>query len=306
MNRFKRVGLAASFAFLSSSFFAGAEDLAAAAESGPAFTEPLRLRLETARNGGRVTLTAVQIGPSTVATGRTRYVSAEDLIFPETAAYAMADSGNPILFGLPPGAPEPASSRAALVTDLWLNSGVFNIADQRDGLVFRFPEGLVNGPGPDLVVAEIGAAVGTESAAAPGVAAPGGDRFEITVRHADSRRWSADIGPQDYVAQGRLGQIANYAKEDDTALESLEEFDSAVAAPLATIDYMHLYAVVIDLSALGVPAGTRVSTLALRSDPIEAAGGRSDFARGGRYFYIDPVLVAGLPPADSSNPNQSR
>lgn len=253
-------------------------------------------RLETERDGEALRLTSVQVRTDAHEAGSVRQVPVGELLMPDIVGYALAASGNPILFGIPPAAAAPAAARSALLTDDVLNSGIFNIAADQVGLGVRFANGLINGAGPDLILAEISADVGAESAAAPGIPAPGGDRFAVTWREA-GRTSTHIVEPGDYVAHGLLGKIANHAIEGDEPPRSLAALDTVAASWRATIDYMHLYVVAIDLSDLGVPAGDAIETLELRAMPIEASGGTGDYAAGERYFYLDPMLIAGLPPA---------
>ena len=134
-----------------------------------------------------------------------------------------------------------------------------------------------------------------ESAASPGVAAPGGDQFHVLARSEGGETFGLVVRPKAYASQGLLTPISNYAKADTSPLASLMALDSADASLRATVDYLHLYAVALDLSDMEMPQGDGVSIVTLRSLPLSAEGGRSDYAAGGRYFYLDPVLVLGLP-----------
>lgn len=232
------------------------------------------------------------IGVSVRRGGRLMTFDAERLIRARLVHFKSSDTASLIT---PPGSPPP-SSRATLLGDLILNSGVINPGgadeppvgdpvpagpDATPGFAVEFAEPVVNLPGDDVVLFEFHRKLGSP---------PGGDAFFVgPLRAAAGLRWvrierfdfdvddprAIPIGP---FTLWRLAQPA----------QSLQELEHAPVSPAASPDDFKALAVGIDLSRLGYAEGAEVGGLFFQD-------------LSGKGLMVDPVLVAGLPTPQSPN-----
>lgn len=239
--------------------------------------------------------------------GRVRHFGPDDWVRPRIAGYAQAPAGIIVAFGSPgsldlptgrqseTGAVLPATpgedERVGTVIDDFVNSVLLNIAADRDGLVLAFDDRLVNRPGPDLVIAEIGLPPGGVSAGCPGIPAPGADPVKAVLQ--DGR--SVSVPSSAYTDFGPAGMLVNHGNPSLTRhgerLESLQDLRTADLRPLAAIDYFKTHVTTIDLSALGMADGATLDRIAFRS-----VGSRVDTLNGERLCWTaDPAFIVGLP-----------
>lgn len=204
-----------------------------------------------------------------------------------TLPFEVTILGTPTPEGTVPTPPS-VDFRAEMVEDAAINSNVNNPSVEL-GMDFEFSTAIINGPGPDLIIFELGPPVG---APVPGgFLSVGGDPFEISgVGTAASN--TAIFGPDDYVQIGEDGLASNMAFYTNVAvtpgvgpdpadpLKTLTELES-VDLNLLAVTGLNLYAIAVDLSDLGFADGEVVSELNLRSS--------------GTSFGVDPALILGLP-----------
>ena len=195
------------------------------------------------------------------------------------------------------GAPS-AGNRAALLSDLKLNTGLINPGGQEkpltsnpvlsgpkatQGIAVRFGRPVVNLPGDDVVVFEL-----HRRFASPA----GGDAFHIgPLRFAPGLRTltvkAFDVDLDHPKVQPLVGFDSYRLTPAPQSLADLERA-AATRASRAEPDDFHALAVGIDLSDLGYPAGARVDGLFLQDCP-------------GTGLVVDPVLIAGLPAPEPPN-----
>ncbi|MEM7566264.1 MAG: hypothetical protein AAF321_03435 [Pseudomonadota bacterium] len=232
-------------------------------------------------------------------------------IRPELTGYAQAKAPIIVALGEPagpdvpitrgranqenmPDRPMDGARRLTLVTDDLANSMLLNIADDVDGLTLRFPDGgVTNGPGPDVIFAEASLPAGRVSGGCPGVPAPGADVTLFSIPGGGS----TTLGPDAFIDFGPAGPQMNHGTremgEADFRLDGLDQLTGIDMRPLASIDYMKVYATGLDLSDLGVPEGAQVETLVLSS-----SGALTETDNGPQLCWTaDPILVVGLPVA---------
>ncbi|MEM8757789.1 MAG: PEP-CTERM sorting domain-containing protein [Planctomycetota bacterium] len=194
-----------------------------------------------------------------------------------------------------PSAPA-IGQRAAVLGDILLNSAIQN-PNGDDGLGFAFNGGgLVNGPGADIILFDIGAAPGAPVPGPDGpgtLVSPGGDPFTVAGAGADAGL-STDIASDQYVQIGAddlfSGNTGFFNNLDTFPITDLDELENTPlnAIPLPPTFPLTGYAVLIDLSDLGFAEGSTVTDLTLK--------------KFGSDFGIDPAFIAGLPqvPAPTS------
>lgn len=260
-------------------------------------TAPASLILELNRVGEEVRLSGVQVRVDEANNVGIRRVVAKDLVRPDVAAYTWANSGSTMVLGVPHGLAVPRHDRAGVLTDDVLNSGLFNVSERKDdALLLQFKQGLVNGRGPDLIIAELGTSVGQMYMDTP---APGGDRFTVAAITEDGQRHEKIVNPSEYLSFGSLGRIDKYGVADPkSVISSVSDLDRADVKRVGTADNLFLYAVAIDLSDLGVPAGARVRDITLQAMPlgrVQQAQQGSSTSEPKPLYFLDPVFVAGLP-----------
>lgn len=107
------------------------------------------------------------------------------------------------------------------------------------------------------------------------------------------------MNPSDYLSFGSLGRIDKYGVADPkSVISSVSDLDRADVKRVGTADDLFLYAVAIDLSDLGVPAGARVRDITLQAMPlgrVQQAQQESSTSEPKPLYFLDPVFVAGLP-----------
>lgn len=239
--------------------------------------------------------------------GKIQSYRIDQLIRPTVDAYAQAPARIPVAFGSPaptntstglfqdtsaalPSTPVGAD-RIKVLTDEYINSALLNIAEDIPGLALSFPELLMNSPGPDFVVAELGLPKGAQSNGCPGVKAPGADRLTVSIPNGRSMT----IPHTAFGEFGPAGIIANHGNralaQNGIRVASIEELEQADFEPLAAIDYFRIWVIAIDLSDLGIPEGEFVAQVELRSSGIltETEVGLRN------CWLIDPAFVMGLP-----------
>ncbi|MEM7497182.1 MAG: hypothetical protein AAF371_04225 [Pseudomonadota bacterium] len=237
-----------------------------------------------------------------------RRVATSDWIRPQVTGYAQARAPIVVALGVPAGpdvpitpgrptfdglpkTPLPGADRAHLVTDDLANSMLLNIADDLPGLTLHFPGGLVNGPGPDILIAEASLAAGRVSGACPGVPSPGADA--MVARLANGAE--STLAPEAFVDVGPAGPQLNHGTRalgaTDFRIETLDALASLEMRPIASLDYFKVYAATLDLADMGVAEGQAIETLILSS-----SGKKVQTAGGPRLCWTaDPILVVGLP-----------
>ena len=205
------------------------------------------------------------------------------------------------------GTPNPADitpvspivgTRAEMLEDNAVNSNLNNPSEDV-GLDFQFVTSsgaaspLINGPGPDLVMFELGPPPG---APVPGgFQSVGGDPFQISGIGNASTNTLIINDPEAYNQIGDDGAAANMTfytnvevdpmtgpspAEPILSLEALENTDLNLLATTG----LNVYVIAIDLSDLGFEEGDSVSQLNLRSNGV--------------MFGVDPSLILGLPTLD--------
>lgn len=241
--------------------------------------------------------------------GERRAYAPDTWVRPVVAGYAQAKAAIFVALGEPappglnvprkgvlreglPSAPLPSEARAGLIVDDLANSMLLNIADDVAGLTLRFEgEGLMNAPGPDLVILEASIPAGDVSGGCPGVPAPGADAM-VAALPSGAR---AVIAPESFIDFGPAGAQLNHGAaslgEAEVRIASIAELESAELVPLAAIDYFKVYATAFDLSELGVAPGATIARLSLSS-----TGEVVQTDDGPRLCWTaDPILVVGLP-----------
>ncbi|GFE63152.1 hypothetical protein [Litoreibacter roseus] len=226
---------------------------------------------------------------------------------PKVTGYAQAAAPIVVALGVPagpnvpvtrnvavteglPDIPVPGGDRAALVTDDLANSMLLNIADDLDGLTLAFPDGLVNGPGPDILIAKASLPSGRISGGCPGVPASGADAMVISVTAGGE----ITLAPEAFIDFGPAGPQLNHGTrelgEAEFRIETLTQLAELEMRPLATIEYFKVYATTVNLSDLGIAEGASVETITLSStrEMVETDNGQQ------LCWTADPILVVGL------------
>lgn len=240
--------------------------------------------------------------------GEPRAHTPDEWIRPELVGYAQAASPIVVALGVPagpgvpitrgvanrdglPSEPVPGAERAGLVTDDLVNSMLLNIADDMDGMTLRFPDGgLVNGPGPELLIVEASLPAGRVSGGCPGVPAPGADPMVVSLPGGEG----VTVPAESFIDFGPAGPQLNHGTDEmaeaSFRIESVERLALLDMRPLATIDYFKAYATAFDLSDLGLAEGDVAETVVLRS-----TGEMVETDDGPRLCWTaDPILVVGL------------
>jgi len=199
--------------------------------------------------------------------------SQEELIQPTLTSF-VGHSGSSNFFTTQTGDVLPESgARAALLTDLRLDTGVVNLAAGSQAATLQFAEPLVNGPGPDLIVFELASTIPFQVALDETVGVVLDTSWGDEVARADFTQWSATNGPP-----------TNIDELEDGRFEHNGDFsDSGIVG------------VVIDLNELGVAPLDEVTTLHFGSFWLDSA--------------FDPVLILGIDsapnlPGDYNNNGQ--
>lgn len=239
--------------------------------------------------------------------GGMRTFGPDDWLRPSVTGYAQAPAEIVVAFGTPgrpqlpdgqqsrTGADLPATpdgaARLGVLTDDIINSALLNIAQDIDGVVLDFDDGLVNGPGPELVIAEASLPPGGISPACPGVPAPGADPMVVALPNGASLEIPTDAFA-DFGPVGTMG--AHGAAEpagEEGRFASTAAMETTEMRPVAAVSYFKTYATALDLSDLGVADGDVVDTVILRSIGVEV-----ETDEGPRLCWTsDPAFVAGLP-----------
>ncbi len=239
--------------------------------------------------------------------GETHTYGPDKWVTPTVAGYAQAPARIVVALGTPghptlpaglqsetgadlPATPEGAG-RLAVLTDDVVNSVLLNIAEDREGLILDFDGGLINGPGADLVIAELSLPAGGISAACPGVEAPGADAMIVGIPGGAL----LEIPSGSFSDFGPVGTLVNHGNlelgEADVRLESLDAITGAEMRPLAVVSYFKTHVVTVDLSDLDIEPGGSVNRVTLRS-----TGAEVETEEGPRLCWTsDPAFVAGLP-----------
>lgn len=166
------------------------------------------------------------------------------------------------------GAPPPATgTRAGLLADFLLDTGVINPAATPTAAGITFARPVVNGPGPELFFFDIHNRTALE---------PMQVRINGLVLTVTSEQWGL-IGYS--VNSADIWRTRNPANTANVAVTSLAELEAAPLV-LANSNINHfVYAVGLDLSDFGLAEGAAISS----------------FTYGGSgSAYIDPVEIAGV------------
>lgn len=273
-----------------------AQTLANAQESSPA-----RVLLNTTLDveTGAIVLDEVVIYEATTV----RQLAYQNLWQPELVTYQNAGSSAALYaHPVPPGtandepdnsdSPAPESVRQAAkgyLTDSSINSVLFDITQEENGVALRFDPPLVNGPGVDIIIGEMGPRVGSADPYCPDTFASGGDRLTLQVEDGSS----VTIEPDDYTAQGPLGIMRHYGHtelSEGTLITSVTDLETYPALTRSVIHHLQLYTATVDLDALGIATGESVSQIALASVPLEMMVDGESL----QCLTADPAFVFGL------------
>ncbi len=171
-------------------------------------------------------------------------------------AFAAASTGCILV---PAGTGVPASgTRAALVGDWSLDSGVINPAIGPATATVTFPQPIVNRPGPDVVFMEIN----------PGSSS---DAMQVTINGVTLPVASAEWGQTGYATAAAVQYSTGTIPATLTALES-------ASLSLVGSVTQNVFGVAIDLSDFGIANGASVSQISFGSygaatfDPVFIAG----------------------------------
>lgn len=273
----------------------------ALSQTAPPLDVVMELDRETGEN--RILSILVDRGGDASAYGPEAWVR------PTLEGYAQAKASIIVAYGMPLGAelsapwgttirenlpetPVSGEARARFITDDLANSVLLNIADDADGLALAFPGGgLVNRPGPDLVLLEASIPAGAVSGGCPGVPSSGADPVVIALPDGEG----VLVGADKFLDFGPAGPQLNYGTEAmgraEVFVASLVELTEGDYEPLAAINRFKVYATAFDLSELGLEEGDAVERIVMRS-----AGEMVETEVGPRLCWTaDPILVVGLP-----------
>ena len=234
---------------------------------------------------------------------RVRQLTYQDLQKPELVGYQ--NSGlSPALYAhpMPPGteivevegdigSPVSDSVRQTAknyLSDNIVNSVFFDIGSNDNGITMRFDPPLVNQPGVDLLVGEMGAPAGNVSSGCPNTPSPGGDRLLL-----QTGDFTFTIEPENYTPQGPLGVMRYYGKEElreNVQISSVANLENYSALERNVIDHLHLFTSTVDLSDLGIPEGESISQITVGAVPIETTVDGEVVL----CFTADPAFVYGL------------
>ena len=259
--------------------FLGARVLAQSL-SGSQEPPPARVLLNTTLNvdTGAIVLDEVVVYEAT----NVRQFAYQDLWRPELITYQNAGSSAALYaHPIPPGtvsnesgnedSPATEGVRQAVksyLTDNFVNSVLFDIANAEHGIALRFDPPLVNEPGVDLVIGEMGPAVGSADPYCPDTFAPGGDRLTLQVEGGAS----ITIEPEAYSSQGPLGAMRHYGHtelSEGRLITSVADLETYPALARRIIPHLQLYTTTVDLDALDIPEGESISHITLASAPLE-------------------------------------
>jgi probable HAF family extracellular repeat protein len=181
----------------------------------------------------------------------------------EFAATSEQNTGGNIV--VPAGAAIPAAgSRAALLTsDFRVDTGIVSPAPGSAAATLQFSPPLVNGPGPDLIVFEIG-----ENTAPPGMA------FQLTVDGTTGAVFDRAWSPTSFVPN------VDFYRRLAGVPTDISQLENGNYSKNFQWDDSPLLALAIDLDELGVSPLTEISNIQFGTLP-----GRP---------YLDPVLFMGI------------
>lgn len=209
---------------------------------------------------------AVLIGnqlESFVVNGET--LLASNLVAPTLTSF-RASSSTVYLVG--DGQAVPASgSRAALLTDDFrLDTGILNATAGNNSMGISFGAGLINRPGPDVVLFELNPSTQGK-----------GDGFLVLINGIQLQVLNTAYGPS--VGQGTSMDLYARSQGSPTTLADLESGTPAINNPSITQDW---YGVTLDFSDFGVAPGASVTSFSMGSDSANTNG------------TFDPVLLMGI------------
>jgi hypothetical protein len=233
--------------------------------------------VSTSLDGNKLDLTSIEISQPNL--GLDRVMAYSQLVMPRLTDYhSIPENGTAnvvTIFGTPDNPPPEGSDRLALISDAALNTGIFNPSTTGPGLTLAFDTPLINGPGTDVVVFEL--TIGSETP----------DPFTLSQ--------TSGAGTAKSVASGSYGIHGAISAEAAPAtwLAAVGDGGSAgmpeLLGPTTTAGITvnpQWWAVGVDLTSLGVSDWGRVNSLLLVS-------------KDGTHA-IDPLMIAGLPPATAA------
>ena len=229
------------------------------------------MHVNTATDGNKLNLVSLEM---TAGTGNPDRIFTFDQLIPAQVTDYLSvpenDSTDMVAVLGTPDQPPAGSDRLNLISDAALNTGIFNPSGSATGMTISFPRPVVNGPDHDVVFFDF--STGSQTPDPIVVMQPGG--VGIAQSYASARYTkSASIG----ASQELISWAATVPPGTGCDFNQLQTLPLTAGAA----GNQKWWAVPIDLTDLGVPAGGIVNSLVI----LSGDGSRA----------VDPLMIVAMP-----------